>query len=153
MGKVRRLLFSKQLDSDAPRYYADKRAIETAESLHVHERNVRVEYTEEEFMGLSYAMREASAVLGYAATPDTSPDAPTTYLDVSDLTPAPGVTPSRFDIEESEYPTMDETTIHVHYRNLRLEFSHLEFAEFALGVYKAWEAWHESRMDGKCGSP
>jgi len=142
MGKVRRLLFSKQLDSDAPRYYADKRAIETAESLHVHERNLRLEYSADEFGALLLAVQCAEQAWDGS---EPKPDAPTKYLDVSDLDPAPAVTPSRFDVEESEYPTLDETTVHVHYRSLRMELSHDEWREFAEGIVSAWGQWCDSR--------
>lgn len=135
MGNVKTLLYSKPLASPAPAYYADKRSIESAESLHVHERNLRLEYTLDELE----ALIDALVRTGERPVVPLGPE--TTYLDLSDLPPESGISPRRFEVEESTYPTLPETTIHLHYRNLRIEFSHAEWREFHRGVSDAWRAW------------
>lgn len=136
MGKVRRMLHSVTLASDAPALYADKRAIESAETMHVHERNVRLEYTPDEFAAFMEAMHGIRPRPAHGGT-----DTETIYLDLADISSSPGVTPQRFDIEETEYPTLDDTTIHIHYRSLRLELTHQEWLQFAFGVRAALHAW------------
>ena len=137
MGAVKRMLHSSELAPE-PAMYAKKRSIEEAETMHVHERNVRLEYTGREFQSLAVAIADAEKAW---SGKEPQPGAPTNWLDVSALPASPGVTPQRFDIEESEYPSLDETTVHVHYRNLRLEFSHAEWVEFAQGVCGALIEW------------
>ncbi len=134
MGEVKKMLFSAQLAEAAPDMYASKRSLEAAETLHHHERNIRLEYTEIEFRSMLDAMARA-AKKGSALSERT------VYLDLSELPTEPGVTPRRFEIEESTYRTLAETTIHIHYRNLRIEFSHREWKEFAMGVLRSWESW------------
>ncbi len=137
MGKVKTLLYSVPLAEPAPEMYATKRSIEAAESLHHHERNIRLEYSPREFAEMLAAMARAAK----KGVPDLSPNARTMYLDLSDIPAQPGMSPRRFEIEESTYPTLPKTTIHIHYRNLRLEFSHREWEEFATGVLRSWEKW------------
>ena len=135
MGKVKKMLHSSRLKTSAPMMYAGKRSLESAETLHMHERNIRLEYTREEFWAFVAAM-EASrrpGLLGYSDH--------TVYLSLTDILPEPGISPDRFDVEESTYPTLPETTIHIHYRNLRLEFTHEEWQEFAQGIQLAWSNW------------
>ena len=142
MGHVKRMLHSAQLAKSEPDLYADKRSIELAESMHVHERNVRLEYDGGEFAETLNALDRALDAWTQNGCDDPRPGRETVWLDVSDIDPEPGVTPQRFDIEESEYPTLSETTIHLHYRSLRLEFSHAEWLEFAEGVATALGRWH-----------
>ena len=137
MGKVKTLLYSLPLAEPAPEMYATKRSIESAESLHYHERNIRLEYSAAEFAKMLAAMARAAK----KGQPALSPTARTVYLDLSDIPVQPGISPRRFEIEESTYPTLPETTIHIHYRNLRLEFTHREWEEFARGIMEAWAKW------------
>ena len=137
MGEVKAMLFSEPLAEPAPVLYASKRSLEAAETLHHHERNVRLEYTAREFAEMLRAMSRA----GKSGLAEIV--ARTLYLDLSDIPAVPGVTPKRFQIEESTYPTLEETTIHLHYRSLRLEFTHREWAEFAKGVVEAWGVWNQ----------
>ena len=141
MGRVKVLLYSEPLAEASPAMYASKRSLEAAESLHHHERNIRLEYDEAEFRAMLAAMARAAK----KRIPGLSTEANTVYLDLSDIATKPGMTPRRFEIEESTYPTLPETTIHVHYRNLRLEFTHREWEEFAKGVTRAWKRWHLAR--------
>ena len=135
MGDVKRLLHSSEI-APAPEMYAGSRSIEAAESMHIHERNVRLEYSPVEFMLLIDDVREASADW------DGGLSDKTIWLRVNrGLGPHPDITPTRFEVEESEYPTLNETTIHVHYRNLRLEFTHREWEEFANGITEAMKSW------------
>ncbi len=137
MGKVKMMLYSAPLAELAPAMYATKRSLEAAESLHHHERNIRMEYSPREFAEMLAAMARAAK----KGQPALSPNAKTVYLDLSNIPVQPGISPRRFEIEESTYPTLPETTIHIHYRNLRLEFSHREWEEFAMGVLRSWESW------------
>lgn len=138
MGKVKRYLLRRTLDRRRPDLYPDKRSIECAETMHLHERNLRIEHTLGEFQDLVAAYQDARRKLG-SERPE--PGKPTNWLGVSDISAEPGVTPDRFEVEESDYPTLNETTIHVHYRSLRLEFSHREWEEFAAGIEQASQAW------------
>lgn len=137
MGAVRRLLFRATLKPE-PDMYAGTRSIEAAETMHVHERNLRLEYTPDEFEAFTSDMSTSHARWNGE---DCTPDASTEWLSVTKLAASPGVTPTRFEIEESEYPTLPETTIHVHYRNLRLEFSHAEWEAFSAGIAAARREW------------
>lgn len=138
MGQVKKLLFSKLLDKARPFYYSGKRSIEAAESMHVHERNVRLEYSALEFRRFVAAMKRSFEK--WSGAPPEPTDA-TVWLDVSDIPHEPEVTPQRFDIEESTYPTLKQTTVHLHYRSLRMEFSHAEWEEFSSGIIDARKVW------------
>ena len=141
MGEVKRMLFSKQLQSKSPDLYPDKRSLERAETMHVHERNMRLEYSREEFVEFAHAMDIAVKTLG---SRKPSPGLATEWLDLSDISSEPEVTPQRFDIEESTYPTLKETTIHLHYRNFRIEFTHKEWEEFVGGMEEAIRRWRNA---------
>lgn len=148
MGEVKRLLYSHPLATAAPAYYASKRSIELAESLHHHERNLRLEYRtgSAEFSEMCMSVGRAFRALQDRAQYElTMAPAETVYLNLSDIPAEPTQTPRRFDIEESTYPTLPETTIHIHYRNLRIELSHEEWREFAAGVIHAAAEFEASR--------
>ena len=134
MGDVKRMLHTQEI-APKPDMYAGKRSIEAAESMHIHDRNTRMEYTPEEIRALAKNMEQA--MIGWNGLLSGK----TNWLCVSAINPVCGVTPTRFDIEETEYPTLDATTIHIHYRNLRLEFSHAEWEQFAGGIIQAMGKW------------
>lgn len=129
MGDTRRVLAEREI-APAPVYYADKRSLEAAESLHHHERNLRLEYTPKEWGAMLAAMLRGARV-PYGISDRT------VYLDLSDIDPVCGMHPTRLRVEEVHYPTLPETTIHIHYRSLRIEMSHAEFREFAEAIAEA----------------
>jgi len=136
MGAVKRLLHQSKI-SPSPDMYPKSRSIEAAESMHIHERNVRLEYDVDEFFMLLGDLSDAHTTWSGDLSEKTR------WLKVSDIGNEPAVTPTRFEIEESEYPTLDQTTIHLHYRNLRIEFSHREWEDFAEGVIDAMTKWSD----------
>ena len=128
----------------SPDMYSDTRSLECSETMHFHERNMRLEYTDEEFRHLWLSMTNARNKVDKEDMA-SYPGKPTAWLDVAKIGPSAGVTAERFDIEESEYPTLKETTVHIHYRNLRLELSQDEWEEFAITVAAAKTEWDQSR--------
>ncbi len=143
MGDVLRTLHSSKLARPAPVYYADKRSIELAETLHHHERNLRLEYDGSPFANMLVAfMRAREAWMGRGCPRDSFQ---TEYLSLTDIEPEPSVTPRRFDVEECTYPTLPETTIHIHLRNLRIELSHEEWVEISDGIIAARAEFDRTR--------
>lgn len=140
MGKVKRYLFQGER-SEKPVMYADKRSLELSETMHFHERNIRLEYSGNEFVKLIEAFIRAGDKWRSIGSIGPRMERDTTYLDLSSIEEHPKVTPTRFEIEESTYPTLKQTTIHLHYGHLRIEFTHAEWEEFARGVGKAVEEW------------
>lgn len=129
---------------NSPDMYSNTRSLECSETMHFHERNMRLEYTDEEFRHLWLSMTNARTKIDKEEL-SSSPGNKTIWLDVTKIGPSAGVTPERFDIEESEYPTLKETTVHIHYRNLRIELSHYEWEEFSDTVAIAREEWDKTR--------
>ncbi len=138
MGNVTRLLFVKTIL--APSMYANKRSIETAESLHLHQRNLRLEYSRDEFDALVEDVAAAGKKWLELGRPRA--DLKTVYLGLTDIDPqARAGHGGRFAVEENTYPTLKEPTIHLHYHDLRIEFTQNEWMEFAKGIAAALEAY------------
>lgn len=141
MGEVEKLLYRGAV-RPAPDLYAGKATVEVCESIHLHRRNWRLELTavewDEFFAYVVKAQAHQEGRLPY-------PNRPTEYLAIVDVPAEPGVTPTRFEIEHSKYPTIPGGTIHLHYRDLRLEFTPAEWEKFAEGVALALDRWKESK--------
>ena len=142
MGDVKRYLHRATLKAKEPAHYAGKATYELAESMHLHRRNLRLEMSADEFRAHVKMTRRAGENW-YEEAP--SPGRATRYLQVEDLRPEPDVSPDRFEVEECEYETIPEGTVHVHYRDLRLEFSPEEWEEFADGIAAARKVWGRTR--------
>lgn len=141
MGEVERMLHGGELRLPYPEHYAGKRTWELAETIHYHERNLRLEYTADEFRAFAAAVSEAWERWVGLGMPLPEPGAATVYLSLTDVRPSPGVTPRRCEVEHSRYPTIPGGTIHLHYRNLRIEFSPAEWLQFLGAVEAAGRAW------------
>lgn len=63
MGKVKQLLYSAEIDPTSD-LYSDTRSIECSESMHIHERNMRLEYSLEEFHQFLNDFRQAEQARG-----------------------------------------------------------------------------------------
>ena len=132
MGLVSKMLFSKKLEKKSPDYYPDKWSFEYNESFHVHLRNWRVEFFAKEW---ELFCQKVAAAYNYwhklnKPKPGTSNNQ-TIYLPSAyDVDAEPDFTPDRFDIEQMQ----DNNNIHIHYRNLRIDFSKKEFMEFLNGI-------------------
>ena len=138
MGQVKRLLFSKKLGKEKPDWYADKIALETNESLHLHWDNYRLEFLKEEWAFFCDKVALAFKTwkdLGQPNLNKENDNAKTIYLPSAyDIPQFPRCTPLRFDVEEQE----NVPTIHIHYRKLRLELSKEEWKEFAEGIIESY---------------
>lgn len=142
MGEVERLLYGKPLASNAPAHYAGKATTEICESIHFHRRNVRLELTKEEY---GQVLGDMQAATRWKGDVSPAPGKPTQYVTLTNIDSSPGVTPDRFEIEHSKYPTIPGGTIHIHYRDLRIEFSLEEWDEFATGIIHAWHRWVQKK--------
>lgn len=144
MGDIKRTLFETRLQP-GPDLYAGKRTYETAESLHLHQRNLRIEFTHTEFAlfcrDTALAENRWTRELG---RPEPTLESPTKYLIVTDIDPAPAAGHGgRFAVEECSYPTIPAGTVHVHLRDLRIEFTPEEWNVFAHGIIEAFTKWNE----------
>lgn len=146
MGDIKRILFETRLDP-APVLYAGKRTLETAESLHLHTRNLRLEFSRNEFAQFCADVRAAeqrwTRELG---CPEPTPGASTKYLSVTDIADIPEAGHGgRLAVEECSYPTIPAGTVHVHLRDLRIEFTPDEWNVFAHGIIEAFAKWNHTR--------
>ncbi len=148
MGIVKKKLFGRELEKPTCELYNDKLSIELAESFHVHLRNIRIEFDMSEFEFFSDKLGLALLnwnSLGRPAISDTTIYLPA-FWDISSVS---HVTPERFDIELQDNQW---NSVHIHYRNLRLEFTQEEFKEFAEGVIRALRELEVKKSGENSGS-
>ena len=134
MGHVKKILASKRVQP-IPTFYSDKLAVELAENFHFHLRNIRIEWDHIEFQRIASVFskalekwnklekplfKENSWIDGhyYNLGSDKIPPVPSLFNDA--------VMNDEMRIEVQKWADY----IHLHYKELRIEFSIKEFEEF-----------------------
>lgn len=141
MGKVKKILYSKQLNANVPTFYNDKMSCEVCEDFHIHYKNMRLNFGQNEWdffcKTIIAAHNEWLIKKDELKQKIVNKDFKTKYLpSAQNITNnCENLDNIKYDIEESEYDMFD--TIHIHYRNFRLELDHKEFIEFANGINEA----------------
>lgn len=137
MGFTRKILAAKEV-SPSPVYYTSSFRIDLAESFHMHYRNVRLEFTTEEFRTVAGGFLMAYLEWLTMGKPSyISPNAFLKFFD-SKLHPVIGegcetVRGNELSVELQQHTDY----IHLHYRGLKIEFSIDEYLEFAEVVCQA----------------
>lgn len=130
MGRVRNLLSSITIRDKADRY-SDMYSIERCEDFHIHWRNLRLQFSKPEFQHFCESVRFAYEKWQGRGMPDPEPTKtlPEYYQkNPNKIDPVHGINPDNFRIEDDD---LNGEAVHVHYRSVRLEFSHEEFLELA----------------------
>lgn len=135
MGQIKKILFTKEIKPTCD-YYNDKMSCETNENLHIHWKNIRLEFGKRDWRVFCDSIKLAFKEWIGIGKPKFDGKLDTIYLPTpQDINPISEFYPQRFQIEEQA----NVPTIHLHYRELRLEFSIPEFKEFAEGIKEALE--------------
>lgn len=137
MGYTRKILAEKKLNEKSV-FYTDKFRIDLAESIHVHYRNFRLEFSLEEWKIFAKGIVTAYARWWSKGKPGYQPTAHNWSLFQGRVDPVAGkgeksVVQNTIAIELSQFADY----IHVHFRNTRYEFTVDEFLEFADEIAKA----------------
>jgi len=140
MGFTRKVLASKKLD-DKSVFYSDKFAIELAESLHIHIRNFRIEFSLEEWTLFVKAVIQSWYKYWQFGKPWYLHPKDNLKLFQTKIDPVAGNgkdTALKNDIKIELQEFAD--SIHFHFRNVRYEFTIDEFLEFSSKIGKARES-------------
>lgn len=144
-------------------FYSDLLSIEVAENIHLHLRNLRIEMDHVEFAAVCKALRVAYANWGKAGKPETR-DFLRLYR--TRISPIPSLWNSNTANDETRVELQHWSDyVHLHHRNIRLEFSVREFLQFASLVDEAkaelletceqepipprWGMFHRANPDGR----
>lgn len=124
MGNIIKQLAKEEIPIDRPTLFANRLIFEKCENIHIHYRNLRLEYSQEEFAQFAEEMQTAFLnipkeeqeyyVLSYTPVPEQ----PEYFKD-------------RISIEANK------GSIHLHYKNIRLEFTKDEFLDLTDSIEKA----------------
>lgn len=114
MGVIKKILVEKEIPTPQ---FNQRLTVELCENVHLHYRNLRLEFSKEEFVELVKHLREIN--LDYVSV---FPYSHATFEIVAATNQLPECTEHnrRLQIEEQE-----NGTFHVHYRNLRIEVDSL----------------------------
>ncbi len=146
MGSVKKMLFDGKVDPVSD-IYADMHTVERCEDFHLHWRNLRLIFDEEEFCQFCEAVTTAYEKWRDNGCPAPEPNKSLPeYLFFHKIPPVHGRRPTDFKIEvQGDLPHMPKNMIHIHYKSYRLDVSHKEFVElaeaFALALkeFKKWK--------------
>jgi len=154
MGNTIKTLAEKKLKAESD-IYSDFLSLEICENFHIHLRNLRMMFNEEEFKNFHSAINCAYNQWSYLGKPHSHIDKenqakiPPIYLCTGKLNPIHGERPNDFAIEvQGDLPHMPKNMIHIHYKSLRLDVSHKEFLELADLFIKSKEEflkWQKSQ--------
>jgi hypothetical protein len=139
VGRVKNLLFTQELKEAADRF-SDMYSIEVCEDFHIHWRNLRLQFSLNEWAEFRAALDHAWHCWQNMGGPLPHPDRSLPcYLKVNPgktlhLNPVHDISGKNFRIEDDD---LNGPAIHVHYRSNRLELSHEEFLEMADGFTEA----------------
>lgn len=137
MGDIKQILVSEELE---PRVLFPKRiCVDLCENLHLHNRNIRHEFSLEEWALYSAAMQNLYKASEYSIDKHKYIEGTHDFFVQSNYnTPYPtnnsAYFPNRFSIEECR-----DDTFHVHYRDLRIELTRNEFEQITNAFAKAKE--------------
>lgn len=130
MGRVKKLLNSSNINPASNRY-SNLYSIERAEdSFHLHWRNLRLEFDQEEFELFTTIISGAQLKWQQQNKPGITDGDIDCYF-TGNIKPASGINPNGLRIELDDL--MGEA-IHLHYKSNRLELSETEFDEFAKAI-------------------
>ncbi len=141
MGHVKKILASKRIQP-IPTFYSDKLAMELAENFHLHLRNLRIEWDSVEFEKIAKMFCEALEKWNKFGRPTSKEYSwlDGSYYPLGDdkIPPIPGlfdngITNDELRIEIQKWADY----VHLHYKELRIEFSVEEFNEFTEVVLEA----------------
>ena len=146
MGRVRNLLYTKELKDTADRF-SDMYSIEVCEDFHIHWRNLRLQFGMDEWIDFCAAVEYAWTCWMAMGSPLPNPDRSVPcYLKVDpgktlNINPVHKISGKNFRIEDDD---LNGPAIHVHYRSNRFEWSHEEFLAMADGFTEAAKKLRES---------
>lgn len=111
MGIIDKILFKKKVSENPPNN--DRLCVELCENVHLHYRNIRIEFTPEEFIDLVKMFEKISAeeVSNFEYS-DTA------FKEIARVK----LNPETHFSDRMQVELQTNKTIHIHYRNLRLEF-------------------------------
>jgi hypothetical protein len=129
MGNVTKLYKKKQLEKKSD-IFTNTFNIERCEGFHIHWRNLRMLFNQEEFETFCQGVMEAYKKWEEAGKPPPEPDkdAPE-YLLQKTINPIHGLRPTDYAIEFIASTPYQPEMIHIHYRSLRLDLSQKELEQ------------------------
>ncbi len=129
MGDIKQVLVTEELE---PRMLSPKRiCVELCENIHFHNRNVRYNFSQEEWATLAAAMQNLYKATEYSIDKNKYEEGTNDFfIQCNYNTPYPNSSSkyhsNRFQIEECR-----DDTFHIHYRDLRIELTRTEFYKIA----------------------
>ncbi|MHA1676155.1 MAG: hypothetical protein ACTSU6_03155, partial [Candidatus Njordarchaeales archaeon] len=141
MGHVKKILSSKRIQP-IPTFYSDKLALELAENFHFHLRNIRIEWDHVEFEKIAKVFRRALEKWNKLKRPLFKKDSwrEGHYYDLGSdkIPPIPSLFNDTVMNDEIRVEIQKWADyVHLHYKELRIEFSIKEFREFVKVVADA----------------
>lgn len=144
MGKTLEVLAKSKVPKDT--IFSERFVVECCETFHFHIRNIRFEFTHEDFLKLRQALRDVDKTYSQQGEPKSLH-----HIELGRAELNPDNSPEELSIELCEniyrkYATGwdscfhdEERFIHLHWRNLRIEMSNAEFLEFGKTVSQAYQ--------------
>lgn len=132
MGNIKKLLFSGKVPKEG--LLSSRLIIEWCENIHIHNGDIREEFTEEQFE--SYAVAIFDAYLKYQALKSNNPE----LINIENkyhILSQDVVDTERPFCDRLQIESQQEGHIHVHCRNFRQELTKEEFKEMALAFIEA----------------
>ena len=139
MGKVRQLLYQSELKPSADRY-GDMYSFEACETMHIHWRNLRLEFSEQEWEQYVAAIKDAYAWWERHGKPKPNPSRSLPFylrehqVGAFNVHAEHNINGRNFRIKDDD---LNGPAIHVHYRSNRMEYSCEEFLAIADGFTEA----------------
>jgi len=136
MGNIFKQLATKLIRKKST-LQATRMTVEKCENIHLHYRNMRLEFSEEEFNFFADQIKKSQEVL--KQHPEETEFLP--LMASLDLKENPEFFPDRISVEANV------GSIHVHYKNLRLEYTPDEFSEFTESILAANNSFKDIRHE------
>lgn len=145
MGRIKNLLYQKEIKPKSDNW-ADMYSFEVCEDFHLHWKNLRLQFSQDEWQhftqAVAYALQQwemkgCPPPLPHQKLPIYLKQDPNKVLNVQ---PEHDIRGTDFSIEDDD---LNGPSVHVHYRSLRLDLSHPEFLEMAEGFAEALKKYKE----------